>query len=92
MGTVDNIYAINYLINEQLGRKGGKLVALFVDLKATFDSVLMGQKGVDGSDERERGLREGLAKRVEQVLRKTKSRVRIEGEIGDCFWTARGVR
>jgi len=29
MGTVDNIYTINYLINKQLGRKGRKLVALF---------------------------------------------------------------
>jgi len=39
MGTVDNIYAINYLINKQLERKEGKLVALFVDLKEAFDST-----------------------------------------------------
>jgi len=39
MGTIDNIYAINYLINKQLGRKREKLVALFVDLKAAFDTV-----------------------------------------------------
>jgi len=37
-------------------------------------------------------VREGLAKRVNQVLRETKSRVRIGGEVGDCFWIARGVR
>jgi len=64
-------------------------VALFVDLKAAFDSVdrevLMGVM-------RERGVKEELAKRVEQVLRKTKSKVRIGGKVGDCFWMARGVR
>lgn len=27
------------MVNRQIERKGGKLVALFVDLKATFDSV-----------------------------------------------------
>lgn len=29
---------------------------------------------------------------MEQVVRETKSRVRIGDEIGDIFWTARGVR
>jgi len=35
MGTLDN--ALNYLINRQVGMKGGKMVAVFVDLKAIFD-------------------------------------------------------
>lgn len=39
MGTMDNVYIVNYLINRQLSRNSGKLVALFVDLKAAFDSV-----------------------------------------------------
>jgi len=39
MGTIDNIYAIIYLINRQLRKKGRKLVVLFVNLKAGFDSV-----------------------------------------------------
>jgi len=56
MGTLDNIYVINYLINRQLERKGGKLVALFVDLKAAFDSV---DRGVLLGTMRERGVREG---------------------------------
>lgn len=38
MGTIDNVYVFNYLINKQLG-KGKKLVVIFVDLKATFDTV-----------------------------------------------------
>jgi len=31
---------------------------------------------------RKREVREGLARRVEQVLRETKSRVRVGGEVG----------
>jgi len=38
MGTMDNIYVVNYLINRQLG-KGKGVLALFVDLKAAFDTV-----------------------------------------------------
>lgn len=38
-GTVDNIFVLKYLINRQLKKKGGKLIALFMDLKAAFDTV-----------------------------------------------------
>lgn len=38
-GTLDAIYVMNYLVNRQLSRKGGTLVAMLVDLKAAFDSV-----------------------------------------------------
>jgi len=34
MGTMDNIYVINYIVNKQL-----RIGALFVDLRATFDLV-----------------------------------------------------
>lgn len=36
---MDNIFVLNYLTNRQLEKKGGKLIALFVDLKAAFDTV-----------------------------------------------------
>jgi len=39
MGTMDNIYVINYMINRQIGRKNEGMVALFINMKATFDSV-----------------------------------------------------
>lgn len=38
MSTMDQIYALNYIINRQLGRDKGT-IALFIDLKAAFDSV-----------------------------------------------------
>lgn len=39
MGTVDNIYLLNHLINRRVSRKKGGMVVLFIDLKAEFDSV-----------------------------------------------------
>ena len=39
LGTIDNIYTLNYLVNRNLGRKKGKLIALFVDFKAAINSV-----------------------------------------------------
>lgn len=88
MGIMDNIYVVNYIINNQLGR-GKKAVALFVDMKAAFDSV---DRKALFKTMRERGIKESLIARVKEILNKTKSRVKIEGELGDCFWTARGVR
>lgn len=89
MGTVDNIYMLNFLINRQLGKEGGKLVALFMDMKAAFDSV---DREVLIGIMRELGIREGLTIRAEQVVRETRSRVRIGKEMGESFWMARGVR
>jgi len=37
-------------------------------------------------------VREGLISRCEDVLRETRSRVRIGGDTGKHFWTGRGVR
>jgi len=39
MGTIDNIYVLNYLVNRQIHKNRGKLIAFFVDLRAAFDSV-----------------------------------------------------
>lgn len=38
-GTSDHIFALNAMIQNQLRKKGGKLFALFVDLKSAFPSV-----------------------------------------------------
>lgn len=39
MGTIDNSYALNYMVNRQLSREKGKLIAFFVDIRAVFDSM-----------------------------------------------------
>lgn len=77
-GTIDNIYVINYLINRQIERRAGNLSAMFVDFKAAFDSVDKKDNEIEAM--RERRVREGLTIRVEQVLRETKSSVRLGGE------------
>ena len=38
-GTSEHIFALNAMIQNQLRKKGGKLYALFVDLKGAFPSV-----------------------------------------------------
>lgn len=71
--------------------KGKKAVALFVDMKAAFDSA---DRRILYKTMKERGIREGLIERIKEVFRKTKSedRVKIGGELGESFWMARGVR
>lgn len=55
---------------------------MFVDLKAAFDLV---DRGVLVRAMKEKGIRKGLTKKVEKVLRETKSRVRAGGEMGENF-------
>ncbi|KAL6419261.1 hypothetical protein ACFW04_013991 [Cataglyphis niger] len=76
LGTMNNIFVLNYLVNKQLGKKKKKLVAFFTDLKATFDSV---DRGKLMEAMRERGVREGLV-RSEDILRVTRNRARRGGE------------
>jgi len=78
---MDNVYVINYLINRQLG-KGKKVVAMFIDFKAAFDSV---DRKVLGEAMRGRGIEEGLIERVKEVIKETRSRVKIGEEKGECF-------
>lgn len=83
-GAIDIIYVLNYVANKQISRKGGNMVALlFVDIRAAFDSV---DKGVLIGMIRKKGIREGLIRRVEEVLRKTRNRVRVGGGLGKGFW------
>lgn len=56
------------------------MVAMFVNLKAAFDTV-----EVLIEDMRRRGLRKGLVERVEELLRETKSRVKVGRKIGKKF-------
>jgi len=89
LGAIDNIYVLNYLVNRQLGRKRGGMTALFIDLKAAFDTV---DRSCLLKTMEERGIRRGLIERVGEILRETKSGVRMGDEIGEYFWTMRGLR
>lgn len=89
MRTLDNIYVLNYLINKQLNKKKGKLVVLFGDLGAAFDSV---DREVLGKAMRQKGISKGLVGRCEEMVRETRSRVKIRGELSDVFCTRSEVR
>jgi len=88
VGTIDNVYVLNYLINRQIERKG-KLILVFMDLRAAFDSV---DRKQISETMRGRGVREGLVKRCEEVLRETVSKVKVGDKYGESFCTVRGVR
>jgi len=85
--TMDNIYVVNYLVSRNLSRKGGGLIALFIDLRAAFDMInretLLGAM-------RERGVRVGLVRRCGELYRETRNRVRAGGKLGKEFWMGRG--
>lgn len=83
---MDNIYVINYIVNIQLGI-GKKAMALFMDLRAAFDSM---DKRVLYKATREGWIREGLIERVKEVL--TKQRAVKEEKTGKNFWTGRGIK
>lgn len=89
MGTIDQVYVLNYLINKKITEKEGKMVVTFIDMKAAFDSVDM---EILGKAMREREVREGLVVRCEELIEETVSRVRVGEMEGERFWTVRGVR
>lgn len=61
MSAKDNIYVLNYAVNRVMQREGGRVWALFVDIKSTFDSV---DRGVLWRALEERGVSEELLERL----------------------------
>jgi len=84
---IDNIYVINYLERELL--RGRKVVATFVDLKTTFDSV---DRGILERSLEEKEVSEGLRRRIREVYEETRNVVKVGSKMGKRFWTEKGVR
>lgn len=82
LGTLDNISVINYLVNMQWAKKRGGMVALFVDLKAAFDSI---DKGVLVEAIRDKKIKARLVGSVEEAIRERRSRVGVGGEWEEIF-------
>ena len=80
---MDKVYVLNYLVNKQVAKKQGKLVAMSVDLRAAFVSV---DRRVLLRALEKRGVRKGLRERVEEVYRETIIRVKLGEETGEAFW------
>lgn len=39
MGTIDQIFVLNYLINKRVAERSRRMVVMFIDTKVAFDSV-----------------------------------------------------
>lgn len=89
VGTMNNVYVLNYVMGKQLERRKKKLVVLFVNLKAAFD--MMDRKVLE-EPMREKRVRERLVGRVEEMFRETKSRVNVREKMRKWLWTAREVK
>lgn len=50
MGTIDNVYVLNYLMNKYVEGKGG--IVRLIDLRAAFDKEVL--KGDEGEEYKER--------------------------------------
>jgi len=87
--TIDQIYVLNYLINKRVVERKGKMVVMFMDMKAAFDSV---DREILMKMMRKKGIRESLAVRCEEVLEETVNKVRVGDKVGGSFWTEKGVR
>ncbi|XP_070513035.1 golgin subfamily A member 6-like protein 22 [Cardiocondyla obscurior] len=87
MGTVDQIYELNYLLNKKIKEKKGKMVIAFIDMRAAFDSVDR-RKLVEAMKKRK--VREGLIRRCEEILEETVNKVKVKDKEERSFWTTKG--
>lgn len=58
------------------------MVAVFIDLKATFDTV---DRAILLEMIRKKRIREGLIGRMEEALRETRCRVKLQGKMRESF-------
>ena len=86
-GAIDAIYVQKYLVNKELSKKRGKLIACFIDLKAAFDKVDR-RALMDRLKEME--VKRNLRRRITEIYRETGNMVKIEEERTEEFWTTRG--
>lgn len=89
--SVDAIYVMNYIVNEGLAKKKGKVFTFFVDLKAAFDNVdrvklrrMMRKIGIRGKGR--------LRKKIMEMYKQTKNIVRVGERKSEEFWAKKGVK
>jgi hypothetical protein len=79
-GTMDNVYILNHIIGNEIKKRGSKIYAFFVDLKAAFDNV---ERDLLWEYLRKKGINEHLVTKIEEIYEETMS---------ECFKTYKGVR
>lgn len=80
MGTMENIY-VKYLMNRELAKRGGRMWACFLDIRAAFDSL---NRGKLREIMKKRGVSKILRERIREVYVETRNRVRKES--GKGLW------
>ena len=88
-GTMDAVYTINYIVNKELAKKGGKIFAFFADMKAAFDKVNRKQM-VEAMEKME--IEPNLRRRIAEIYEETRNVIKIGEERSQEFWTGRGLR
>ncbi len=88
-GTIECIATLDHIVRRELNEKGGKVYALFVDLKAAFDMVNRERLWQIMKD---MGISKTLIERIREIYRETENRIRVNGETSMNFWTKKGVR
>ena len=86
--TIDNIYILNYLIKKTKHEKQ-KLYAVFVDLKAAFDTVNREKLWLIMEN---LGISKYLIEKIKELYEETKVKVRFGNEFTEEFWTVKGLR
>jgi hypothetical protein len=77
-GTMDNVYILNHIIGNEIKKRGSKIYAFFVDLKAAFDNV---ERDLLWEYLRKKGINEHLVTKIEEIYEETISRVRVDGRV-----------
>lgn len=88
-GTMDAIYIVNYAVNKELSRKGGKICAFFADLKAAFDKVNRRQLNEIMKKLR---IEDNLRLKIMETYKETRNIVKITDKKSEEFWTEKGLR
>jgi hypothetical protein len=66
---------LNHIIGNEIKKRGSKIYAFFVDLKAAFDNV---ERYLLWEYLRKKGINEHLATKIEEIYEETISRVRVD--------------
>ena len=88
-GTLDNIYILKQSIDKEISQPGGKVYAMFIDLKAAFDSL---DRNELWRCMRKRGIKIDLIYKIVQIFTETKCQVKVKDVHSEIFWTNLGVR
>lgn len=85
--TMDNLYILNRTVDKELEKKGGKVYAFFIDLRAAFDTINR-KKLIEVM--KKNGITEQLVKAVEEIYKDTRCAVRVNGEMTKNLEQKRG--